>query len=51
MREVPNGQRKCEECIFYHPERAGRPCSVFRTRENAHGDCSAYIDNGKQDPA
>lgn len=45
-REVPHGQRKCEECTFYHPERTGRPCSVFRELQNKKGDCSAYIDDG-----
>lgn len=45
MREVPKGQRRCEDCTFFHPERPKRICSVFRTRENRDGYCSAYIDD------
>ena len=43
MKEVPHGQRKCEECTFYHPERPERICSAFRELQNENGDCSMYI--------
>lgn len=49
MREVPKGERKCEECTFYHPERPTRPCSVFKELQNKHGDCSLYIDRGEKE--
>lgn len=44
VREVPHGQRECENCVFCHPEREKRPCSVFRELQNRDKDCSAYID-------
>lgn len=45
MNTTPNGQRKCEECTFYHPERPKRPCSAFGQLENKQGDCSMYIED------
>lgn len=40
---TPHGQRKCEDCTFYHPEREKKPCSAFGQLENKNGDCSLYI--------
>lgn len=44
LKQTPHGQRKCEDCTFYHPERQNRPCSVFRELQNKDGDCSIYIE-------
>lgn len=49
MREVPKGERKCEECVFCHPERPMRPCSAFGELQNKDGDCSLYIDRGEEE--
>lgn len=49
MREVPHGQRECENCTFCHPERTERPCSVFRELQNQLKDCSAYIDKRREE--
>ena len=43
MREVPKGERKCEECQFYHPERKDKPCSGFGKTQNKDGNCSLFI--------
>lgn len=48
MKTVPHGERRCEDCTFYHPERTKRPCSAFGQLENKDKDCSLYIDNGKK---
>ena len=39
---APKGERKCEDCEFYHPERK-KPCSAFGQCENKDGYCSLYI--------
>lgn len=39
---VPHGQRRCEDCTFYHPERK-KVCSAFGDCQNKDGDCSLYI--------
>lgn len=49
MREVPHGQRECENCTFCHPERPERPCSVFKELQNQSKDCSAYIDKRREE--
>ena len=49
MKEVPHGERDCVNCVFCHPERAERPCSVFRELQNREKDCSAYIDKREDD--
>lgn len=43
IKNPPHGQRKCEDCTFYHPERLKKPCSAFGQLENKNGDCSLYI--------
>lgn len=43
IKNPPHGQRKCEDCTFYHPERVKKPCSAFGQLENKLGDCSLYI--------
>lgn len=43
MKMAPHGQRRCEDCAFYHPERQNRPCSAFGQLENKNRDCSLYI--------
>ena len=45
---APHGQRLCENCVFYHPERPKRPCSVFKQLQNQEKDCSAYIEKAKK---
>lgn len=45
---VPHGQRRCEDCTFYHPERPKKLCSAFGALENKNGDCSLYIEAGEQ---
>lgn len=45
-REIPKGERRCEDCSLHHPERPQRPCSAFGQCENKGGCCSLYIDNG-----
>lgn len=45
--DVPKGERKCEHCELYHPERKERPCSAFGELQNKDGCCSLYIDRGK----
>lgn len=47
MREVPKGERKCDECQLCHPERKERPCSAFGELQNKDGCCSLYIDRGE----
>ena len=42
VKEVPKGERKCEECQFCHPERK-KPCSAFGELQNKDGNCSMYI--------
>lgn len=49
MIDVPHGQRRCEDCEFYHPERMRKRCSAFGEPENKRGDCSLYITVGKED--
>lgn len=49
MIDVPHGQRRCEDCEFYHPERMRKRCSAFGEPENKRGDCSLYITAGKED--
>lgn len=44
MKDAPKGERKCEDCTFYHPERQKRPCSAFGQLENKRGDCCLYIE-------
>lgn len=39
--EEAKGGRVCESCIFHHPEREKKPCSVFG-RCVSTGDCAAY---------
>ena len=43
MREVPKGERKCEECQYCHPERKDRPCSALGQMENEDGECAMYL--------
>lgn len=43
MREIPKGERKCEDCQFCHPERKEKPCSAFGQLENKDGDCALFI--------
>lgn len=42
MMTVPHGQRRCEDCTFYHPEKMRKRCSAFGEPENRQGDCSLY---------
>lgn len=39
---VPHGQRRCEDCTFYHPEKLRKRCTAFGEPENKAGDCSLY---------
>lgn len=39
---VPHGQRRCEDCTFYHPEKLRKRCTAFGEPENRQGDCSLY---------
>lgn len=43
MREVPHGERKCEECQYCHPERKERPCSALGQIKNENGDCAMFL--------
>lgn len=42
MSPAAHGERECEHCAYYHPERPSRPCSVFGALENKNKDCSIY---------
>ena len=42
MQVTPHGQRECEHCAYYLPERPARPCSAFGQLENKDKDCSLY---------
>lgn len=48
MHEVPKGERKCENCTFFHPERQQKPCSAFGQLQNREGHCSLYIHDGSK---
>ena len=39
--EEAKGGRVCASCIFHHPEREKKPCSVFG-RCVSKGNCAAY---------
>ena len=47
-------EKGCETCVFHHPERRTRNCSVFRQsaymkiRENSR-DCAGYIHGLEQE--
>lgn len=45
MNVTPHGERRCEHCTFFHPERPKRPCSAFGQLENKDKDCSLYIED------
>jgi hypothetical protein len=42
------GARGCDTCLFHHPEKPRKPCSVFG-RCVTHDNCCAYISNGSTD--
>lgn len=42
MSPAAHGERECEHCAYYHPERPSRPCSVFGALENKNKDCAIY---------
>lgn len=35
--------KTCGECVFYHPERKTRQCSVFGAVRNKDGQCAGFI--------
>ena len=40
----PAGTRVCSTCLFYHPERPKKLCSVFGCCVS-RGNCAAYIED------